>query len=519
MGPLADWLSGQLDRRLGPPHAVASNSAMGEEQSNGTRRAAIGAGVAVAALVVALVVFRGEDDYQVTAQFASASQLITGNQVVVGAKPVGTVTEIRLAPDGQANVTFTVDEPFAPLERGTVATVRWTALSSVANRQVELTVPPEGVAGTEIEDGGVLEQSETVGAIDVDHFFNLLDEKTVKDYKRLIKGFANSYDGVAEYANEGYKYLNPLLYNGRRVFAELSADQLALERLLIDGSRFSGALASRAGDVSQLVGNLFLMMNAIGDRKLELARAIGLLPPFLRSANTTFVNLRAALDDVQPLVIAARPSAKVLKPYLVALRSTARNAVPTVRDLSAIIRRRGSDNDLVELQRIQPPLRRIAVGTGSPDCGPGPENAADLQIPADDDYTQGSFGEALCSLANGHHNLTYFRAYAPELVSWFDGFSHSGYSDAIGGIGRVGLTLNTFSPILPSLLPDLTDPDSPEEQFDSLTTGQNRRCPGANERPLGPGFPPDDSVPFTDSGALTDGVPGDCNPAMVQPGP
>lgn len=497
---------------------------MGENRAGmGDTGRPVGRVVAVFALVVAVLavawlLLRDGEQYEVTAQFNNASALIAGNQVVVGAQPVGTVEEIRLAPDGEANVTFTVDEPYAPLERGTVAAVRWTALSSVANRQVELVVPPEGAGGAAIPDGGFLAQDETVAAIDVDHFFNLLDDETLADYKRVVKGFARSYDGVAHHANRGYRYLNPMLYQSRRVFAELNSDGAALERLLVDGSQFAGALADRSTDVSELVHNLFLMMNAIGDRKLELARAIRLLPPFLRNANTTFVNLRAALDDVQPLVVAARPAAEELRPYLVALRATARNAVPTVRDLRAIIHRSGSGNDLVELQRVQPALRRIAVGSGSPDCGPGPEDVADLQVPADDDFTQGSFGEAICSLTNGEPNLRFFRAYAPELVGWFDGFSHSGYSDALGGLGRVGTTFNTFTPTL-ELLPDLTDPDSPAEQFDALTIGQNRRCPGGNERPLGDLAPDDESDPFTERGALTDGVPGDCDPSMVQPGP
>ena len=290
--------------------------------------------------------------------------------------------------------------------------------------------------------------------------------------------------GSRSQANRGYKYLNPMLYTGRRVFAELNADQAALERLLVDGSRFAGALAARRSDLPELVHNLNLMMNAIGDRKRELARAISLLPPFMRNANTTFVNLRAALDDLQPLVIAARPAAKELLPFLVELRATARNAVPTVRDLSAIIRQPGDGNDLIELQEAQPALREAAIGSGSPDCGPGPEQVQDLQVVADDDYTQGSFGEAVCSLRNGHDNLSFFRAYTPELVGWFDGFGHSGYADAIGAVGRVELTLNTYSPTV-SLFPDLTDPDSPAEQFSALSTGNVRRCPGSNERPLG----------------------------------
>jgi phospholipid/cholesterol/gamma-HCH transport system substrate-binding protein len=490
----------------------------GDSEESGTRTRAAALAALVAGVAIALVFTRcGGDEYSVTAQFQNASALVPGNQVVIGAQPVGSVKEIRLAPDGQANVTFTVDEEFTPLRRGTVATVRWASLSSVANRQIQLTPPAEGI-GEEIEDGGVLTQTETITDVEVDQFFNMLDDKTVKDFKRVIKGFATSYEGVSKQANRGYEYLNPLLYTGRRVFAELNHDQEALESLLVDGSRFAGALADRSRDLSELVHNLNLMMNAIGDRKLELSRAIALLPPFMRNANTAFVNLRAALDDLQPLVVAARPAAKELRPFLVQLRATARNAVPTVRDLSAIIRRPGDGNDLIELQRVQPALRDAAIGSGSPDCGPGPEDPQDLEVAADDDFTQGSFGEALCSLRNGHENLSFFRAYTPELVGWFDGLSHSGYVDAIGGVGRVELTLNTFSPTV-SLFPDLTDPDSPVEQFDALSTGNVRRCPGSNERPLGEADPGDDSVPFTDGGALTDGHPGECDPTKVQPGP
>lgn len=521
--PRKGWLA---DQRLGvarlPRAAYGRAWVMGSRASVGAarRRFAVVAALALAPLAAGC----GDDRYEVTGSFQNASALVEGNLVTVGSDRVGEVTEIRLGPNGEANVTFTVDEDYAPLRRGTTATVRWASLSSVANRQVQLTIPPDELAGDEIPDGGALSSAETVTAVDVDQFFNLFDRRTTHDLRRVIQGLAAAYEGVGGKANRGYRYLNPVLYQSRRVFTELSADEQALERLLVDGSRFSGALADRAPDVSLLVGNLNRMMNAIGDRKLRLARAIALFPPFMRNANTLFVNLRAALDDLQPLVVAARPAAEELLPFLRELRATARGAVPTVRDLSAIVRRRGPTNDLIELQGLQPPLREAAIGSGSPECGPGPENPDDLLVAADDDFSQGSFGEALCSLENGHPNLVFFRAYAPELVGWFDGFSHSGYVDAIGGVGRVGSTFNTFSPMVSPLdelnvLPNLSDPDSPAEQFGSFANGYVRRCPGSAERPLGPGYPDEPAVPFTDGGHLTDGVPGDCDPALVQPGP
>ncbi len=486
----------------------------GQEESGERSRAPylVALGLVVAAFVY-VTLFTGGDEYTVTAEFANASQLVQGNEVVIGGVPVGKVKRIDLGADGQALVTFYINPGYAPLRRGTVAQVRWTSLSSVAQRRIELIVPAANSDAPEIEDGGVLSQEETIAEVDIDQIFNTLNERTVRDFKRVIQGFGRSYEGVERKANEGYRYLNPLLYQSRRVFAELTRDERTFEDFLVDTARFSGALADREGDVSALIGNLNEMMTAIGDRKDRLARGIALFPDFMRNANTMFVNLRAALDDVDPLVIASKPAIDELDPFLDELRSLARNAVPTVRDLRAIIKRSGPGNDLIELQRLQPRLRKLAIGSGSPDCGSGGANPEDLEVVADDDFTQGAFGEAVCSLSNGLTSLAFFRAYTPELIGWFDGFSHSGYADALGAIGRVGLTFNTFSPSFP-LLPDPGDILGPNEQLSALTTGYTRRCPGSAERPIAG----DDSVPFTDDGELTDGEGGTCDPTQVQPG-
>ncbi len=268
----------------------------------------------IAAVVVVLMLLSGGDEYEVTAEFESAGQLVKGNEVVVGGVAAGSVKSIELGPEGQALVTFTVSEDYAPLARGTVATIRSPSLSQIAGRQVQLTLPPDSQGGAEIENGGQLSQEETVSAVDLDQLFNTLDPDTIKDFKHVIQGFERSYDGVGPQANRGLQYLNPFLSTSRRVFAELNSDQRAFENLIVDSSQLSGALAERAPDISALVGNLNRMMNAIGDRRERLAEAISLLPGFMRNANTTFVNLRAALDDVDPLVTASRPAARELRP-------------------------------------------------------------------------------------------------------------------------------------------------------------------------------------------------------------
>jgi phospholipid/cholesterol/gamma-HCH transport system substrate-binding protein len=467
---------------------------------------------ALAAVVVLVLLLRGGGEYHVTASFENAGQIVTGNQVTVGGKAAGSVKEVDLGADGQALITFAVDEQFAPLREGTTVTIRSPSLSQVAGRQIELTLPSAATAGPEIPSGSDIPQEATVAAVDVDQIFNTLNRRTIRSFKRVVQGFERSTEGVAGRANEGFRYLNPLLSTSREVFTELSSKEAQLEQLVVNGARLSGALADRRTDLSAMVGNLNRMMNALGDRKRELATSVRMLPDFMRRSNTTFVNLRATLDDVDPLISASTPTARELRPFMAELRSATRDAVPTLGDLSTLIQRPGGANDLIELQSLQPALARRALGSGAPDCGDGPEDPDDLRAPADDDFTQGAFGESICSLTNGETNLEFFRAYMPEVVGWFDTFSHSGYLDAIGGIGRISLTMNTFSPSVP-LVPNLGDVLSPAEQLGRLSTGNNRRCPGANERDPGDG-----SVPFTDRGHLTDGKPGECDPTHVPPG-
>jgi len=473
------------------------------------------AALAAAFVVVVVLLSRGGDTYEVTAEFANAGQLVKGNEVVVGGAAAGKVETVELGPQGQALVTFTVNEEYAPLARGTVATIRSPSLSQIAGRQVELTLPVD--SQDPIDDGGTLSQQETVSAVDLDQLFNTLDPETVEDFKHVIQGFEESSEGVGPQANRGLKYLNPFLSTSRRVFGELNADGPVLERLIVDSSQLSGALAERAPDISALVANLSATMNAIGDRKEQLAEAISLLPDFLRRANTTFVNLRAALDDLDPLVTASKPAVAELRPFLAELRATASAAVPTVRDLDAIVRQPGSNNDLVELTRLQPAIAARAIGSGSPNCGPGAENPDDLKVAADGDFKQGAFGETVCALTNSLGTLSFFRAYTPELMGWFNTFSHIGGVDGTGGLARIGLTLSPFSPSVP-IVPDPANLLTPEQALAGLNTDDLSRCPGRNERPVGSG---DDSVPFSDGGALTDGsrANGECDPSQGAVGP
>jgi phospholipid/cholesterol/gamma-HCH transport system substrate-binding protein len=480
--------------------------------------------IVVALVAVVLLLAGGGSSYTVTAEFQNASQLVNGNQVVIGGSAVGKVTDIKLGDSGQALVTFTVDDQFAPLPRGTLATVRSYSLSGIANRQIQLQLPPDNRADGEIPDGGTMTQAETVSEVDLDQVFNTLDPRTVHNLKKVIRGFAISYTGVGGQANRGFKYANPFLSTSSALFGELNRDSQALGQLVVDTSQLSGAIAQRAPDVTQLVGNLDLMMAALASQKQALGTSVAELPDFMRNANTTFVNLRAALTDLDPLVRASIPAAERLGPFLDVLRQTASDAVPTINGLNQVVGAPGPQNDLIDLTKDQLPLEQAAVGSGSPDCGSNP--VSDYGAAANGNFTEGAFGESVCALRNGLPALAFFRAYTNELVGWFDGFSHSNgtVNDANGTVGRVAVDLNTYSaaPLtgLPFIGPGvLPKPLSDQTNLDILTSGYTNKCPGANERPLGAVAPDDHSVPFYPDGSSPYTDPLDCDPTEVAPGP
>lgn len=444
-------------------------------------RIAAVAGIAVAAALVGVLMLAGSDKYTVTATFQTAGQLVKGNEVQVGGKPVGKVTSIELTDDGQAEVELEVDSEFEPLHDGTKAMVRVGSLSGIAGRYVSLTPGPNDAA--EIEDGGQIDADDTTTPVDLDQLFNTLDAKTRKGLQQIVQGGAAQYGGKARQASEAAKYFSPALSTSSRLTRELTRDDARLERFVVDTATVVGAIAERRDDLTDLVTNANTTARAIGDENVALGRALGLLPPTLRKANTTFVNLRAALGDLDTLVAESKPATKDLAPFFRALRPLVQDAEPTIEDLRFLIRKRGANNDLIELTRKQPRLNKLASV---------------------------AFPRSIKALQKSQPVIEYIRPYTPDLAGWLTKFGQGAANyDAHGHFARIAPMFNPFSLTSSPLLGEVLTPAMEGTRLQGLETAQSFRCPGGATQP-----PPDGSAPWRD----TDGDL-DCDPSTVPPGP
>src|SRR5436305_3796776 len=462
------------------------------------RVAAIGA-VVVAIVVLAILLFGGGGGYTVKGYFQNAGQLVIGNQVEIGGTPAGSVDGIKLTDTGQAEITMSVDDTYKPLPKGTKAVIRQASQSGIANRYVELDLPPgpkpKGKENT-ISSGGTITIAQTTTAVDLDQLVNTLDPPTRQAIKAFFKNSAAQYVGKTEQQRLAFHYLNPALSTSSRLFGELNRDSPLLSHFLVDSAKLVTAVAQKRDALAALISNANATFRALGNQRTALAQAIAALPPFMRQSNTTFVNLRAALNDVDPLVNASKPVAVALRPFLDQLRPFAHEAVPTVTDLANVVLKPGPNNDLLDLEQSFPPLASAALDTKKRkiNFGSGPISVGKVH---------GSFPETALALSKTAPIIGQGRPYTPDLIGWFDDFSTTGGSDAQGGVNHAQVVFNLFDftgglPLcsgssLPSAacsinlgipgVPNLIQGGGRLAAFTKeARIGQFKRCPGASEQ-------------------------------------
>jgi phospholipid/cholesterol/gamma-HCH transport system substrate-binding protein len=468
---------------------VAANP-LGEEKSPARSRrttpARVAAIAALAIVVIALAVIAlgGNGTHHYKLVFQNASQLVTDNQVLIGGHPVGSVESIGLTDDNLAEIEVSVDQE---LHEGTTAVARATSLSGVANHYISVSPGPN--SNPALDDGATLGLDATTSAVDLDQFINSFPASVRKALGEFVRGFGEFYAGVGPQGNKAFKYFAPGLNRAAAFARGLNADSRLLTQFVVNTSKLSTAVAERGEQLSSAISNANTAFNAIASQNEAFSRTLELLPPVFRQSNTTFVNLRAALDDLDPLVETAKPATKDLAPFLRDLRPVLTRSVPVFRDLRLTVDRPGFANDTAELLATLPDVEQRASK-----AFPHAEDAIDAFQP----------------------NLVFFRAYAPDLLNGFGrvGQVTANY-DGNGNYARVQFSnLNLFERDPGT---GVLEPITPSEQYDALGAPDpvQRRCPGAATQPA-----PDGSNPFVEPPfAGADITPSECDPSDVPPGP
>jgi phospholipid/cholesterol/gamma-HCH transport system substrate-binding protein len=468
---------------------VAANP-LGEEKSptrsRGATPARVAAIAALAVVVIALlaVLLGGDGSHRYSLLFQNASQLVPDNQVLIGGQSVGSVESIDLTDDNLAEIEISVEQE---LHDGSTAVIRATSLSGVANHYVSISPGPN--SNPALEDGSTLGLDSTTTPVDLDQFFNTFPNPVRRALSEFIKGNAAQFRDRGPEANQTFKYFAPGLNRATAFVGELNADQRLLERFLVSSSRLSTAVAGRGDELSSAISNASTAFGAIAEQNRAFSQTLRLLPPFFRQSNTTFVNLRAALDDLDPLVETSKTATKDLAPFLAELRPVLSRAVPVFRNLRLSVRRKGFANDSAEALAAFPELER---------------------------RSSKAFPHAEQGISAFQPNLEFARAYTPDIFNGFGKLGQiTGYYDGNGHYARVQVALNLFRRNTSS---GELEPLSPDQQYEAFgdSAGVRRPCPGGGTQSA-----PDGSNPFTEPPFAGSGVDPstECDPGDAPPGP
>jgi phospholipid/cholesterol/gamma-HCH transport system substrate-binding protein len=462
-----------------------------------SRIAALGALILIAIAIIVLLLSSGGNSNHYRLIFETGGQLVKGNQVLIGGVPVGSVDDVTLTDNGQAQVDISVNRP---LHEGSSAIIRATSLSGIANRYVSIQPGPDNAP--ELHNNQTITEVDTTAPVDLDQLFNTLRGPERQALRHIIQGSATVYAGKGPEANKTYKFLSPSLVATDRLLAELDRDEGVLTDFLVNGADVVTAVAQRRTDLSALTQNANVALGAIASENRSFDQALVALPGTLRQANTTFHNLRPALDDLDLLVNASKPATKNLAPFLRQLHPVVTRSVPVFRDLNRALNLPGKANDLTDATGDLAALEKRAA------------EAVPVTVSA---------------MQNSEDNLAFLRPYLPELMS---GIAHlnqiAGYYDADGhyarvqpaGIGVFGL--GGAAPNFTFTAQSANDVFNDYGPFGSTNNNLFRRCPGGSAATLvnsNPFATPSPAGVFLGPPNGAPASPTDCNSAQVVPGP
>jgi phospholipid/cholesterol/gamma-HCH transport system substrate-binding protein len=482
------------------PGADATSPQVARVRGGGgfTRLAAIGALVLVALAILILLLSGGDSMSRYRLLFETGGQLVKGNQVLIGGVPVGSVDEVKLTEDAQAQVDISVDRP---LHEGTSAVIRATSLSGIANRYVSLQPGPDNAP--ELENGETISQVDTTAPVDLDQLFNTLRGPERKALRDIIQGSATVYAGKGPEANQTYRYLSPSLVATDRLLQELDRDEGTLTSFLVNGAGVVSAVAERRSDLSALTQNANEALGAIASENRSFDQALVALPGTLRQANTTFHNLRPALDDLDVLVNASKPATKNLPTFLRNLKPVTSRSVPVFKDLGRAVNLKGKSNDLADAAGDFTALEKRAA------------DAIPITVRA---------------MQDSQPNLQFLRPYTPDLTAAVAHLNQvAGYYDADAHYLRVApVGIGVFKADTPAgckNVPGSTctlSPQNSADVFDDYAApssfGLYQRCPGGSTIPIA-GSNPFVSPPFPGPPIGAPRATADCDATAVVPGP
>lgn len=269
---------------------------------------------------------------------SNAAELAPGSPVLVNGRPAGKISTLGTK-DGKAVVDVTLSAADAPMHSGTTAVVRWKAV--LGERYVELVPGP--AANATIPSGGMVPVSQD--QVDVDQVLAALDPPTRAHLTSMVQQLDATLKQRPEDLKGFLRTAGPAVDALGQVLKGVGDDGHAIRKLVTDLHTMVGPLASRQGQLQQVVGDVTNLTTQVAPQQQQLRDALAALPPTLSQAKSTLDKVPGTVENATPLLADLRPAtaqlgevSKNLSPFLSDLRPAVAQLRPTLSAASELLK-------------------------------------------------------------------------------------------------------------------------------------------------------------------------------------
>ena len=274
----------------------------------------------------------------VKAVFADAGAILPGNDVKVDGVQAGLVKKVRLV-GGKAELTLAVGGAFTPLHTDASAAIR--PVSLLGERFVDLN---RGTAAAPVlGGGGVIPESRTRRAVDLQEVLDAVDDPTGTALAALVVGLGQGMEGRGADAGAALDALAPALTRTTELLEILGGQNDLLGAVVDKVEPVASALGAERGQrMDKLVGSADALLGATASARPQLEEALQRLPDALAAARSALTELAGFADQTTPVLASLRPVTGDLRQIANELSAFADAAGPALTTLEPVLRK-GSD--------------------------------------------------------------------------------------------------------------------------------------------------------------------------------
>lgn len=268
-------------------------------------------------------------------QFADASPLLPGNEVMLNGVKVGSVDSIKLV-GRTADVAISLDKDALPVHSDARLTIKPVTL--LGERYIDLS---QGSASAPlIANDAVVPLSHTGADVTISDVLNTLDQPTSASLAGMIGSLGTGLDGNGANTATALKVLAPVMNNASAFAAVLHQQNQTLSSLVSSLSKVASGVAADQGQaMNSLISAADTVTASTAQNEAAFRSTLLQLPGTLSAANATLTQLAKTADTVTPTLSALRPTTDQLPALSGELSSFASAANPALEAANPVLAR------------------------------------------------------------------------------------------------------------------------------------------------------------------------------------